>query len=46
MISIGARMVSAHEAIKIVDTWLLAKFEYGRHVRRIGKLEHGGEPAI
>jgi ribose 5-phosphate isomerase B len=39
MISIGARMVSEYEAIKIVDTWLQAGFEYGRHVRRIEKLE-------
>jgi ribose 5-phosphate isomerase B len=39
MISIGARMVSEDEAIKIVDAWLQAEFEYGRHVRRIEKLE-------
>ena len=39
MISIGARMVSETKAIKIVDTWLQSEFEYGRHVRRIEKLE-------
>ncbi|MBN1908051.1 MAG: ribose 5-phosphate isomerase B [Deltaproteobacteria bacterium] len=39
MISIGACMVSEQEAIKIVDTWLQSDFEYGRHVRRIEKLE-------
>jgi len=39
MISIGARMVSEREAIKIVDTWLQSKFEYGRHTRRVKKLE-------
>jgi ribose 5-phosphate isomerase B len=39
MISIGARMVSEDEAIKIIDAWLQAEFEYGRHVRRIEKLE-------
>jgi ribose 5-phosphate isomerase B len=39
MISIGARMVSEQEAIRIVDTWLQSEFEYGRHVRRIEKLE-------
>ena len=39
MISIGARLVSEHEALKIVDAWLHAEFEYGRHVRRIEKLE-------
>lgn len=46
MISIGARMVSTHEAIKIVDAWLHAEFEYGRHVRRIEKLDQGCEPAV
>ena len=39
MISIGARMVSEHEAIKIIGTWLHSGFEYGRHVRRIEKLK-------
>ena len=39
MIAIGARMVSEQEALKIVDAWLHAEFEYGRHVRRIEKLE-------
>ncbi len=39
MISIGARMVSGQEAIKIIDTWLKSEFEFGRHVRRIEKLE-------
>ena len=43
MISIGARMVSEPEAIKIVDTWLQAEFEYGRHVRRIEKLKKDAE---
>lgn len=44
MIAMGARMVSEDEAIKIVDTWLNAEFEYGRHMQRIEKLEQGGEP--
>ena len=39
VISIGARMVNDNQAINIVDTWLKAKFEYGRHVNRIAKLE-------
>jgi ribose 5-phosphate isomerase B len=39
MIAIGARMVSEEEAIKIVDTWLRAEFQSGRHLRRIEKLE-------
>ncbi len=39
MISIGARMVSQREALKIVDTWLQSEFEYGRHAHRIEKIE-------
>ena len=46
MISLGARMVSEREAIKIVDTWLQAKFEFGRHVPRIEKLDQGCEPGV
>jgi ribose 5-phosphate isomerase B len=42
LISIGARMVSEQEAIHIVTSWLQAKFEYGRHVRRIEKIEPRG----
>lgn len=38
-ISIGARLVSESMAIQIVDTWLQAEFEGGRHVRRIQKIE-------
>jgi len=45
MISIGARMVSQQEAIKIVAAWLNAEFEGGRHTRRIDKMEQFGEPA-
>ena len=43
MISIGARLVSELEAITIVDTWLQARFQYGRHLRRIEKLEQGDD---
>ncbi len=39
MISIGARMVSIAEGIKIVDTWLDAEFQGGRHQARINKIE-------
>lgn len=39
MISIGERMVSQETALAIVDTWLNAQFEGGRHSRRINKLE-------
>ena len=39
MIAIGARMVAESAAVNIVDAWLQAAFEHGRHVRRIEKLE-------
>jgi ribose 5-phosphate isomerase B len=42
VISFGERMVSETEAILIVDTWLQAEFEGGRHLRRIQKIENGG----
>ena len=45
MIAIGARMVSEQEAIKIVDAWLNAVFEGGRHIQRIEKLNQLGEQA-
>jgi len=39
MIALGARMVSTEEAIRIVDAWLGAKFQGGRHQRRIEMIE-------
>jgi ribose 5-phosphate isomerase B len=39
VISMGERMVSVEEAYKIVDAWLGATFEGGRHLRRIEKIE-------
>jgi ribose 5-phosphate isomerase B len=39
MISLGERMISADEAIRIVDVWLTTPFEGGRHLRRIQKLD-------
>lgn len=39
VISIGARMVSEQEGIRIVDTWLDAEFQAGRHLKRIEKIE-------
>lgn len=41
MISIGAKMVSVIEGIIIVDAWLDAKFQGGRHQARIDKIEIG-----
>jgi ribose 5-phosphate isomerase B len=43
MIAIGARMVSEMTAIKIVQTWLNAKFQGGRHIPRIEKLNQLGK---
>jgi ribose 5-phosphate isomerase B len=39
VIALGGRVVSPAEAIEIVDTWLSARFEGGRHQTRIDKLE-------
>lgn len=38
-ISIGQRTVSLEEAKAIVDAWLGAAFEGGRHLRRVTKIE-------
>jgi ribose 5-phosphate isomerase B len=38
MISLGERMLSEEEAVKIVDSWLNAEFKGGRHLRRIEKI--------
>lgn len=39
MISIGQRMVSEELAKNIVDAWLDAEFQGGRHLRRINSIE-------
>jgi len=39
VIAIGGRMVSEKEGIRIVDAWLDAEFQGGRHQRRIEKIE-------
>jgi ribose 5-phosphate isomerase B len=39
LISIGARMVTEREGIAIVDSWLQARFQGGRHLKRIEKME-------
>jgi ribose 5-phosphate isomerase B len=38
VISIGAHMVSIQQALEIVDIWLAADFDGGRHLRRINKI--------
>ncbi len=39
VISLGARLISESLAIEIVDAWLTAEFQGGRHARRIAKIE-------
>ncbi|MHB8790117.1 MAG: ribose 5-phosphate isomerase B [Desulfobulbaceae bacterium] len=39
VISLGARMISEQEGTAIVDAWLNAEFQGGRHRRRIEKIE-------
>ena len=39
VLSIGQRQISEELALKIVDTWLNADFEGGRHTRRIEMLD-------
>ena len=41
MISIGARMVTENQGVAIVEAWLDAVFEGGRHEGRIQKIEKG-----
>jgi ribose 5-phosphate isomerase B len=38
MLSLGERMLSIHEAIEIVQLWLQTKFQGGRHIPRIQKM--------
>lgn len=38
MLSIGARVIGIDLAMEIVDAWLNAKFEGGRHERRVSKI--------
>ncbi len=39
MIALGGRMVSEEEGIRIVDAWLNAEYQGGRHQKRIDKIE-------
>jgi ribose 5-phosphate isomerase B len=39
VLSIGQRMIPKENLVPIVDAWLNAVFEQGRHVRRIEKLD-------
>ena len=39
MISLGQRMMTEETALEIVDIWLNEKFEGGRHIQRIEKID-------
>ena len=39
VLSLGGRMMSAEQALRIVDIWLTTAFEGGRHVARIRKID-------
>ena len=39
MIALGQRMMPQRMALKIVETWLSAEFQGGRHQRRIDQIE-------
>jgi glycine hydroxymethyltransferase len=41
VLCLGAKYLAPEQAKKIVDTFLGAKFEGGRHERRVGKMETG-----
>jgi ribose 5-phosphate isomerase B len=39
MIAIGERTISRETALAVVDTWMVTRFEGGRHQKRIEKIE-------
>ena len=39
VLSLGQRMMSREQALRIVEIWLTTPFEGGRHLARIGKIE-------
>jgi hypothetical protein len=39
MLSLGARMISIEQALEIVEVWLEAPFDGGRHVKRIQQID-------
>ena len=44
VLALGERTVTETEALTIVDTWLAAEFEGGRHIRRIEKIDEKRYP--
>src|SRR5205814_5906891 len=45
LLCLGANVISAEEAKRILDTFLEAHFEGGRHERRVKKMEAGAHSA-
>ena len=41
VLCLGERVVGPGLAKTLVDAWLEARFEGGRHARRVGKIENG-----
>jgi ribose 5-phosphate isomerase B len=41
VLSLGERLIGEREALEIVDAWLEAPFEGGRHARRIAMIDAG-----
>ena len=41
MISLGERMMAVETALRLVDVWIQAPFEGGRHERRIQQIDAG-----
>jgi ribose 5-phosphate isomerase B len=41
VIALGGRMVSEVDAVQIIDAWLEAEYQGGRHQNRIDKIETG-----
>jgi ribose 5-phosphate isomerase B len=39
MLSLGQRLISETDALRIVDIWLTTPFDGGRHARRIAKID-------
>ncbi|MFI3251650.1 MAG: ribose 5-phosphate isomerase B [bacterium] len=39
MLALGSKLTSVKESLEIIDTWLNAKFEGGRHLTRVNKIK-------
>ncbi len=46
VLSIGQRQISQELTLQIIDAWLNAEFEGGRHIRRIEMLDKNFQPDI